>query len=67
MLKYLLIVALVWYVLDRIGLFRTRIFNHGSGRRPPGGNVNVDSASSQSSQKKRNFDGGDYVDYEEVK
>jgi hypothetical protein len=67
MLKYLLIGVLVWYVLSKLGFFRVRVVHQGpQNRRPPGGNVNVDS-SSRSTPTKKTFKGGDYVDYEEVK
>jgi hypothetical protein len=67
MLKYLLIGVLVWYVLNKLGFFRVRVVQQGpQSRKPPGGNVHVDSAT-RSAPKKKSFKGGDYVDYEEVK
>jgi hypothetical protein len=73
MLRLLLIFALVGYVLYKLGLFKIFTSNqvrgqqpHGNfNRRPPGGNVNVDSAPNQ--KKGSGFKGGDYVDYEEIK
>ena len=73
MLRLLLIFSLIGYVLYKFGFFRA--FTHevrghdpyqNINRRPPNSNVNVDV---KPGKEKRNgkFDGGEYVDYEEVK
>ena len=70
MLKFLLIAALIIYVISKIGGFFFRAGaasqNRTQNRRPADGNVNVDGNSGKS-QKSRKFKGGEYVDYEEVK
>jgi hypothetical protein len=72
MLKVLLIIVLVIYALSKLGLFRIFVqsnqrghYGQSNGHRPPGdGNVNIDNIPNQ---KKSDFKGGEYVDYEEVK
>lgn len=68
MLREILLFALIIYGLYKLGLFRSLVApfrNDGEhARRPRGGNVNVDSAPPE---KKSEFKGGDYIDYEEVK
>lgn len=76
MLRILVIVTLVGYVLYKLGLFRG-IFNPlvnkgpGPGRnfsRPNDGNVNIDSVpEDKQPTRKSRHQGGEYVDYEEVK
>jgi hypothetical protein len=66
MLKFLLISALVVYILSKIGsfFFRAGVASQPrqQQRRPPN-----PEPPPQKSSKPRNFKGGDYVDYEEVK
>lgn len=64
-LRYILIIALLVYVLYKIGFFRglTAGMNGSPDRKPPEGNVNVH----QAGKKKPEFKGGEYIDYEEVK
>jgi hypothetical protein len=68
MLKLLIILALVAYILSKVGGFFFRVGaasqNRNSHQRRDG-SVNVDS--SQKKAKRGNIKGGDYVDYEEVK
>jgi hypothetical protein len=69
MLRFLIIFTLIFYVLYKLGVFRA--FSSGysennNNRRPPNGNVNVDSAP-QKEKKRSSFKGGEYVDYEEIK
>lgn len=71
MWKFLLIVILVIYILNKIGLFRVFVqsnhqrYNEPHQRnRPNDGNVHIDNVPNQ---KKSDFKGGEYVDYEEVK
>ncbi len=71
MLKFLLIVVLVIYALSKLGLFRIFVqtnnrgnFNQQNRQRPNDGDVNIDN---KPNQKKSDFKGGEYVDYEEVK
>ncbi|MFZ2906217.1 MAG: hypothetical protein WAZ98_08445 [Cyclobacteriaceae bacterium] len=68
MLRILLIITLLFYVLYKFGFFRALSsgYNEGQNRRPPNGNVNVDSTP-QKEKKRSDFKGGDYVDYEEIK
>jgi hypothetical protein len=78
MLRFVLITALIGYILYKLGFFRP--FTHPGVRgdephrnfskKPPGGNVNIDSVPGQdkNGEKKRSgYKGGEYVDYEEVK
>ncbi len=71
MLKILLIIVLVIYALSKLGLFRIFVQSNQRGpydqtnrHRPNDGNVNIDN---NPDQKKSDFKGGEYVDYEEVK
>ena len=68
MLKVLLIVALVIYALSKLGLFRIFVqSNHRNQQhqyRHNDEDVNIDN---NPNQKKSDFKGGEYVDYEEVK
>jgi len=69
MLKLLIILALVAYILSKVGGFFFRVGaasqNRNSQQQRPDGNLNVDP--NQNKTKKGNIKGGDYVDYEEVK
>lgn len=77
MFKFLVILILIGYTFYKLtsfvfsGMFRG--FNQGqfgqnrSGRRPSGGNVNVDRKSDSAAKQRKSFDGGEYIDYEEVK
>jgi len=69
MIRILLIITLLFYVLYKFGFFRALSsgYNEGQIRRPPNGNVNVDSAPQQKEKKRSGFKGGEYVDYEEIK
>lgn len=80
MLKILIILILIGYVFYRItsfifsGLFRGFVkdqdYGNRSGqyrKRAPNSNVNIDSMPKGKSQKSSGYDGGEYVDYEEVK
>lgn len=62
-MRILLIFTLLIYVLYKMGLFRA--FVSAGEAKPPRnpGNINVDTPP----QKKQDFKGGEYVDYEEVK
>lgn len=68
MFKGILIFLLFIYAIYRVGGFLFKVLSFGSGseqkRTHRNGNVQVDSSSKQ---KKKPFDGGEYVDYEEVK
>lgn len=76
MFKFLLIVFILSYVVYRVGGFFFKILTLGgsaqrpprnqSHKRPPGANVDVDYAP-QNKKSKKDFKGGEYVDYEEVK
>lgn len=73
MFRILLLIILICYALYKLGLFRVIVGSAkdgyrepGNSRRPSDGNVNVDSAPPKG-KRKSDFDGGDYVDYEEVK
>jgi hypothetical protein len=73
MIKILLIVVLIIYALNKLGLFRIFVqSNRGydgrqSQQRPNDGNVNIDNNPNNHNRKKSDFKGGEYVDYEEVK
>ena len=72
MFRILLIIALTCYALYKLGLLRVGIHSEVRGgnshsnfnRRPSDGNVNIDSMPPRG--KKKNFNDGEYVDYEEV-
>ncbi len=68
MLKLIIILALVIYILSKVGGFFFRMGassqNRNSQPRRTDGNVNFDG---QKKDKKGKIKGGDYVDYEEVK
>ncbi len=70
MFKLLIILALVLYILSKVGGFFFRAGaasqqNRNFQQRKPDGGVNVDSPSKK--EKRGGIKGGDYVDYEEVK
>lgn len=68
MLRYLLIFSLIFYVLYKLGFFRSISsgYSEKDTRRPPNSNLNVDNVPPKE-KKKSDFKGGDYVDYEEIK
>lgn len=74
LLRTLLFVALIIYLLYKIGFLRFNFHSEVRGndphrnfnRRPADGNVNVDSVPPKKKDRK-DFKGGDYVDYEEIK
>lgn len=74
MLKTILIAALIIYLLYKVGLLRFNVHtevhgqdpNRNFNRKPADGNVNIDSVPPKEKQKK-DFKGGEYVDYEDVK
>ncbi len=78
MLKFLLITILVIYLFYRIAAFLFRFmlggFDRGQfnstqyrQRRAPNSNLNVDRIPREKSGRKKDYEGGDYVDFEEVK
>jgi len=68
MFKVILIFVLFIYAVYRVGGFIIKILSFGSDgsqkRTPRNGNVHVDS---NPKENKKSFEGGEYVDYEEVK
>lgn len=74
MFRILLIFALIFYALYKLGLFRVFTASVKDGyhepgninRKAPGSNVNIDTPP-QKEKRKTDFKGGEYVDYEEVK
>ena len=66
MLKLLLLVVIFFYALYRFGGLILKVLSFGSSPQQNNkrGNVNVDS---NPNKDKKHFDGGEYVDYEEVK
>jgi hypothetical protein len=77
MLKFLLIIFLFFFILFRLGGFLLKMLggpsrqDRAKGRKgrkytPPGGNVSVD-YEPKNEKKKKDFEGGEYVDYEDVK
>lgn len=69
-MRILLIIALVGYVLYKLGIFRIVLNtprNQAHFRRPDDRNVNIDSMPSDKQSKRADYKGGEYVDYEEVK
>lgn len=81
MLKFILILFLFFYLLYRVGGFFFRMFinnaihqqryQQGNDRRqaqkPPNSNVEVAFDPKTGEKKNKNFDGGQYVDFEEIK
>ena len=77
MLKFLLIIFLFFFILFRVGGLIFRMLGGGSpkkgqnpknrGRKysPQGGNVDVDFEPGKP-KKKKGYDGGEYVDFEEL-
>ena len=68
MLRYLLIFSLIFYVLYKLGFFRSLSSGYAEKdkRRPLNSNLNVDNVPPKE-KKKADFKRGDYVDYEDVK
>ncbi len=81
MLKFLLIAILVIYCFYRVAafLFRFMLGGYDRGqfnstqygrtqrRKAPNSNLNVDTIPGTKAGKKKDFQGGDYVDFEELK
>ena len=68
MLKFLLILALSLYVLSKIGSFLARAGSSQQYRQTrPGGEGKIHVDTPPKPQKNKDFKGGEYVDYEEVK
>jgi hypothetical protein len=78
MIRVLIIIILVVYTLFRVSTFLLRIFfgslgkqqysqQRTSSRRAPGSNLNIDNVQAPRSKKEKDFVGGEYVDYEEIK
>ena len=73
MLKFLLIIFLFLYVVFRFGGYLVRILSGNSGgdsgqsfeKKPRDGNVTVN-YDPKDKRNQKGFDGGEYVDYEEV-
>lgn len=77
MFKVLIIIFVFFFVLSKIGgfIFRT-LFGAAAQRtqqqepttrKPASGNVHIDYAPKQGEKSPKNFKGGDYVDFEEIK
>jgi hypothetical protein len=72
MLKFIVILILLLYLLNKVSVFLFRVLGHSrpapppSFRRPPEGSINMDGAPKKA-PKKSGLKGGEYVDYEEVK
>lgn len=82
MLKFLLILIIIFYLIYRVGGFLFRMLflsaqqqrQHYQGqaqqqaqRRAADSNLNIDYVPGEPKKDKKDFRGGDYVDYEEVK
>ena len=80
MLRFILIVILLAYVFYKVGTVIMRMVAGSAGanrndrtfsgqqqrKKPPEGNVNIDYVPGKD-RKGKGYDGGEYVDYEEVK
>jgi fructose-specific component phosphotransferase system IIB-like protein len=77
MIKFLLIIIAFFYILSKVGgfIFRT-LFGAAAQqaqqqrthtKKPSDGNVQIDHAPKNEDKSSKNFKGGDYVDFEEVK
>jgi len=68
MWKFIIILVLLIYVLNKVSVFIFRVAGHKQTppnfRRPPEGHINVNTPPKK---KKSGLKGGEYVDYEEVK
>lgn len=69
MIKIILFAVLFFYALYRVGGFLLKILSLGAtnsqdSRRPKDGSVHVDS---NPKENKKSFEGGEYVDFEEIK
>lgn len=72
MFKVLLICILVGYVLYKLGSSVKVYTNVNMNQRPPqyrpnNGNVNIDTPPPTKKNEGKDFKGGEYVDYEEIK
>jgi hypothetical protein len=70
MFKFLLICILVGYVLYKLGS-SVKVYTNAGQRppqhRPPGSNVNINTPPPSKKESGKDFKGGEYVDYEEIK
>ncbi|GAB4234101.1 MAG: hypothetical protein Tsb0034_07620 [Ekhidna sp.] len=81
MLKFLIILILIIYVFYKTAGFLFRMVfgsmrndpgqfrkeNKNTSRRAPGSNLSIDNVPGKSKGKKSSYEGGEYVDFEEVK
>jgi hypothetical protein len=73
MLKFIVILILLLYLLNKVSVILFRVVGHSKPtpppnfRRPPDGSINMDSSAKKASGKGGGLKGGEYVDYEEVK
>ncbi|MCS6973120.1 MAG: hypothetical protein N2044_02355 [Cyclobacteriaceae bacterium] len=65
MIRFLLIVILVFYVLYKLGIFRLFIYHAREGYREKDGGMKI--YPKEKRPKNTTFTGGEYIDYEEVK
>lgn len=83
MLKFLIITFLVGYLIFKLlgfvfrlvlkssassyGQHQSQQQNRYEGKKPTDGNVNIDYVPKKDQRDKKNFKGGEYVDFEEIK
>lgn len=83
MLKFLVITFLIGYLIFKLigfafrSVLRSSASSYGqqqsnqqsnySGKKPSDGNVNIDYVPKKDQRDKKNFKGGEYVDFEEIK
>lgn len=67
MFKFLLILGLILYVIYKIGTLFFRAGAASQQFRNPHQNQNFNQPNNQQQKKGKNFKGGEYVDYEEIK
>ncbi|HWA34653.1 MAG TPA: hypothetical protein VG737_11010 [Cyclobacteriaceae bacterium] len=73
MLKFIVILILVIYLLNKVSVILFRVVGGPRSapppnfRRPPEGTINMDGAPKKSARKGGGLKGGEYVDFEEVK
>ncbi len=78
MIKFLLIIIAFFYILSKVGGFIVRTLFGAAAqqaqqqqrtdtRKPTDGNVHIDYAPKDKEKSTKDFKGGDYVDFEEVK
>ena len=78
LLKFLLFIFIFFFIIKKVGGFVLRVLfgaaaqqaqqqHRAQTRKPTDGNVHIDNAPKKGEKSTKDFKGGDYVDFEEVK